>query len=491
MLLKSGPVTVKHLKEEGCMAPDFIWESVEETSLHIQNPDQAFPVEVTLRSLTEYNRILAKHVHSVCADCIRFRDDADPSLNGHHREISLDGSCYSKERLTDPLKFSYMADSVFMEIAKNKKKIEKAVQKGDHKKLTKLIGKYFRYVFPEPVRFFGSFSGEKYTVCMDATADYLRGNILRFLCSIVNGSNGKLPLFGENWEFVPYLRQGDFCYDPKFFGMDFDKNPIRYTMQWEETVDEDGEVDRQLSKIHVVLPAAARKSKKRQEKYFEAAYFYLCAQIGEDAVNRIEEYDQTEDDGEPTYGIGEVRSAIDELREGSDRPFYPNVLDAARSDDNIDHPVLLPYKESCRFLSSACPDIAFRLMYESPNDENMRFEYLGLRYAYIFVPETGEEAQAFKLNMLSELFANYSQYPEPIFSKAEPLNSIVLGYGVGEEGVFLDFLVGDEGGFFQTVRTLAPALSAWNAKLVLVRKDGNRSYRCGYILTPEHSGTVN
>ena len=74
-LKAAGKVRVKHLREERCMAPDFIYESIAEETLKIEVPERVFEAEVNLYTGAEYDAILKKHVDRVCPGCERYEDD--------------------------------------------------------------------------------------------------------------------------------------------------------------------------------------------------------------------------------------------------------------------------------------------------------------------------------------------------------------------------------------------------------------------------------
>ena len=109
-----GNVTATRLKEVRCMAPDFIYESMEEEELEITQPEHLFEVFVNLYTGEEYDGILSKQVDRVCPGCERFIPDGDPrdtgNLEGHHREISLGGVCYEREDKDEAWDFSTCAE---------------------------------------------------------------------------------------------------------------------------------------------------------------------------------------------------------------------------------------------------------------------------------------------------------------------------------------------------------------------------------------------
>ena len=61
----------RRLKEEKCMAPDFVYEAIETEFLSIEAPERVFSVNVNLYSRQEYDGILAKQVEKRCPGCAR------------------------------------------------------------------------------------------------------------------------------------------------------------------------------------------------------------------------------------------------------------------------------------------------------------------------------------------------------------------------------------------------------------------------------------
>ena len=64
-LKAAGKVRVRHLKEERCMAPDFVYESVVEEELTIEAPERIFEVAVNLYTGAEYDANIKQHVERV------------------------------------------------------------------------------------------------------------------------------------------------------------------------------------------------------------------------------------------------------------------------------------------------------------------------------------------------------------------------------------------------------------------------------------------
>lgn len=60
---------VRRLKEENCMAPDFVYESAETEFLVIAAPERIFPATVNLYTREEYDALLSKQVEKRCPGC--------------------------------------------------------------------------------------------------------------------------------------------------------------------------------------------------------------------------------------------------------------------------------------------------------------------------------------------------------------------------------------------------------------------------------------
>lgn len=124
---------VKRLKEEKCMAPNFVYGCEETELLKIEAPGRIFETTVNLYSEEEYNGILKKQVDKRCPGCLRYIDDGKPELNGHHREISLEGVCYSRETEREPAPFSSWAQWFWANIAENLDGLAKKIDSGDQR----------------------------------------------------------------------------------------------------------------------------------------------------------------------------------------------------------------------------------------------------------------------------------------------------------------------------------------------------------------------
>ncbi len=114
--------TARRLLEERCMAPDFIYESIIDEEVEIEEPNRLFEVYVTLRSGEEYDRVLLNHINRSCQGCVRYSDDGD-DITGHHREMSLNGVCYERESESDPWEFAVCVDYFWWRIGEKRNEL--------------------------------------------------------------------------------------------------------------------------------------------------------------------------------------------------------------------------------------------------------------------------------------------------------------------------------------------------------------------------------
>ena len=84
---------------------------------------------------------------------------------------------------------------------------------------------------------------------------------------------------------------------------------------------------------------------------------------------------------------------------------------------------------------------------------------------------------------------NEQSVPEPVLLKDSFVNSfITTGFAnctaEGEQGWAFDAFVADENAFYRFLKILAPVLSFYGAKLVVVNEAGINAYACGKEILP-------
>ena len=210
------------------MAPNFIYESMETELLSIEAPERVFPAEVNLYTSEEYDAILWKQVLAVCQNCERFIDDDDDDeehLDGHHREISLDGVCYIKETKEECWSFTRCVDCAWYRIAKKTKELTKFIDKNKHEKVQEIVSAEFgRFFLPNEVlggvdeegNYFLAFYANDY-------GDYGLRLVLKMIAEMANCEDS--PMAEAGWKVYPFLPKGAL---PKTRKPDYINNTPRF-----------------------------------------------------------------------------------------------------------------------------------------------------------------------------------------------------------------------------------------------------------------------
>lgn len=95
------PFPVTELIETYCLAPYFVREYTNETTLKLKKKSLIFPFHAEVLSMAEYNQHLRQVIPEHCPGCPNFGtlDETDESLEGHHEEITLDGVCFYRNEV--------------------------------------------------------------------------------------------------------------------------------------------------------------------------------------------------------------------------------------------------------------------------------------------------------------------------------------------------------------------------------------------------------
>lgn len=472
-------IKAKRLKEERCMAPDFIYESIVEEEVEIADKNMLFPVSVNLYSGKEYDEILSKQIDKVCPGCSRFIDDDDETLDGHHREISLDGVCYERETDGDVPNYAVRSYLFLNRLAEKTDEVKKLIDAGNMKKLNKLC-KSFGWI-PMPYVFFGDKKDGKYRLFWRG---FVIGDIYQILLKFTANAAAleSSPIYGQGLEIIPYIPQ-----DADIKLKKFDLNEPLYGIE-ESSVPWAFEL-----KIY----SKKKLSEKKTDQKITALHNFLCNRKGEDAVSRtVTGYDVTYDRPKELVSLSQILELIDE----KDNMFpenakkYPPPLPVFW--ENQDG--ALYGKRNFRGVTT-CYELTV-LGADPSQVSDINFNNCSA-YAYLFVPCALDTCDKIT-NVVGEYVATEKDIPEPLIIKEDYLGSFLyLGGGecsqgddansAGMDGVVFDFLVTDENAFYRFVKILAPVLKAYNAKLVVVNDSGVNEYECGYKITPAGGAEAN
>lgn len=481
-------INAKRLKEERCMAPDFIYESIEEESVEIESARLLFPVTVNLYTGKEYDAILSEQVDRVCHGCSRFDDNGDESLDGHHREISLSGVCYEKE--TDDAKPTYALRTYWFlsAIADNIDAIKKCIDTRNEKKLNKICNK-FDWI-PLPYKFYGDKSDGKYRLFWRSFgADDLDRNVQYFTAKAA--ASEASPIKDKDFEIIPYI--------PKGADVDLGKfNETAAVFSVSET--------RVTNILSVHVYSKKRLDEQKYDKLLCAVHNNICKRAGEDfAMRTIAGYNVIYDAPDKLLTLEQLLNVLKVNDVAGSESRYPESL-----------PVWWEKQENALYGRrnfegvTSCYDLTALAADSSLVSEK---DFYGcLAYAYLFIPATFENYDKIG-EAVANYFANAEEIPEPVILKEVDLGCFVhIGAGMctrdsvreeedcdeaaivrhnENEGLALDFLVTDENAFFRFIKILAPVLRFYNARLVVVNNSGVNEYCCGYEITPVDSMDMN
>lgn len=467
--LKNGvEIEARRLKEVRCMAPDFIYESIEDETLVVENVKLLFPVKVNLYTSEEYDKILLSQVRKVCPGCARFGDDS--SLDGHHREISLGGVCYERE---DGSNVSYaMRVWWFYDVLEDRlDELAQCIDKGDARKFDRICKQCARCI-SAPERFIGGIKDGKYCIFMKAG---LEGNLSYALAAYTAkvGAQKNIGLSDAGWVVYPYIPAGIKAY----------KGKIKEESKLAALTPAENCPDRYEVKLY-----CKGTDEKKRRAALKDFLDYFTYKVGEDVfLNAVQSLEFTCEEGELL-----TAAQIAEKFLSSDRAadtFPPNVNIGWAECDGA-----LPYRRSCDGIT-VCPEVS-QIAAEASLANDFSF-YGEIAYAYIFVPAT-EDGISEIMATVGEYLGGEDKLPEPVVYAEDFIPSFsVLGMFVcySDEdipyGIAFDCLVKDEKAFFRFMKILAPVLSFYGAKIVVVNDDGAMEYKSGFVIEPADGETAN
>ncbi|MDE6666713.1 MAG: hypothetical protein K2K38_00025 [Clostridia bacterium] len=478
-------IAAKRLKEERCMAPDFIYESVEEESVEIDNAKLLFPVSVNLYSGKEYDEILSKQIDKVCHGCSRFIDNDDESLDGHHREISLDGVCYERETDDDAPTYALRSYWFLCGVADNIDKIKKYIDSGNNKKLDKLC-RSFKCI-PMPYKFYGDKQDGKYRLFWRSFG----GNELNRHLQHFTAKAAKLessPIKDLNLEIISYI--------PKGADVDlgkFDENAPVFSVS--ET--------RLPNVVEVHVYNKKHLNEKKYDELLFKVHHNLCNRLGEDVLMRtVSGYDVVYNAPDKPINLNQLIELLtnnDNSSESEKRYPSPGPVVWEKQDGALYGRHNYAGLTSCYTFTTLAAD----------SSQIPETDFYGcLAFAYILIPARLENFESV-MESVSDYMSKAEDVPEPVMLKESYLGCFqTIGAGActcddawkdvdkteepaGIDGIALDFLVADENAFFRFIKILAPVLRFYDARLVVVNGSGVNVYKCDYKITPIDSTDMN
>lgn len=460
----------KRLKEERCMAPDFIYESVVEEEVFLESGDRVFPVEVTLRSSAEYDEILAKRVDRTCHGCANYTDDGTSDLDGHHREMSLDGTCYLRREEEEEWSLSLCTMVFWYNVSQKLDELAECIDKNNQKKLNAILSKELSNFCP-PFEFYGLVYEGKYTLCISCNYMPSMQSVVAMFAQTANGEGSEMKQAG--WQVLAGKTKG-LC-------------PYRGKLKESSMV---ASVSAAEQPNRLILSVYSEKadtmSQKKRDAFVSDVVDYLIAALGEDVFTGVVSEVELTSDAEQSGRLGDVVKAFEEKErmvreEMGDFPYpMPVFYSVNREEGEI--PRMLPYKEKIEEGSTTAPEASFLFREEYEEEKPFWLKLFG--YAYLYIPKEANGVGN-AMEALSWYLFNTEQIPQPLRDPEDPLvSSMRCGLAFSEDGFFIEFLVFDEKRFFRLLRILAPVLSAYRAKVVVVNDESVMAYDCGYTFEP-------
>ena len=439
-------VRVMRLAEQNCMAPDFVYESIFEEELTIDDAAHLFEVRVNLYSSEEYDALLRQQVERVCPGCERFGGDSR-DLAGHHREISLSGLCYEREGAEDGWTFA---------------------QCGDQKNLNRILNRGLAN-FCFPMRFYGGVEEGQYTLlfCPDVDHAPIALEVIAFLAYVGGAENG--PMAEAGWRVYPFRKKGVYRDEGKrkFEGSLLLLVPSEIPMRAE---------------LLLYHPKADSLKEPTRKKILNELHAALSARIGEEKVfATVFQYGFTTDSAD-MVPLDEVMSQLESryFEEYGEESVFPAPVGYGKEAAGDEE---LPFREQITDGVTSCPDFSF-MDRTALKDPPPILPLVAFAYLYVPRPMYGVE-RAFET--LTYYTANAkSLIPSPILL-ADDDEYGAAGIGMadcGGEAFIVDYVVTSEKKFFRNLRCLAPLLMHYGAKLVFLGAEGMMVYDCGFEFTP-------
>ena len=489
-LKERGFLSVRRLKEEFCMAPDFVYESIAEEDLEIEDPARVFEVSVNLYSRAEYDEILGRQVKLRCPGCERYEDDGTPDLNGHHREMSLEGVCYEREGKNEKWPFSRCAEVFWARIAGRLGELAACIDRNKQKKLNKIFNEELTHIY-FALRVYGVRTNGTYRLYLSAGAETtsLGMNIVGFLAAVAGLDDS--PVRACGWEVFPFLPAG------------VKESPLKtkrisfYTAPTENPA---------MVVVRICHPKAAKLSQKKREEIMADVNDHLAACLGENVTGSVVAGYEVVWDNEEKMTMSALKDKLtkqyDDLRaraadEEGNLPYPPSygfsrdegeegdAVSAAETSADEAAFDLLPYHAARVECMTSVPELTMLSLKDATEGDLWWNRLFGLEYVYLYVPRQIDDPEN-PMQTLQWYMSNMKSVPEPLRDPSDTGLS-ALGFGVSDcagRGFILEMLVFEEKKFFRTLRILAPVLRAYDARAVVVGSGGVQVYACGYTFTP-------
>lgn len=478
-LVSRSPVAVRRLKEENCMAPDFIYESIAEERLDIIQPEHLFELNVNLYSAEEYDAILSKEVEARCLNCARFINDDEPlDLTGHYREMSLNGVCYEREEEDESWSFAVCADIFWHRIAKfHLSELADCIEKNDNKRLNKIL-KAELSAFCFPFDFYGAMQNGSYHLYFSVVEKTCFASAVAAYLAATAAAKGS-AMEQSGWTVHSFV--------PADIAVPNSKFASRKVVCGQS---ESGDPNKFIFKVY--SPHVEKLNEQKSDKILTETMKYVSALIGEEVLRTVVEGMCITADKENAVGILEAAEKLKQaytalnLFDKDGKAIFPPPLIYGSYCGKEEQ---MPFKDLISEGYTCVPEIT---LVDRAQAEEKDWWMNIASYAYLYIPRplNGEDKP---METLAWYMSNTDKVPQPLRDPDDTtLKAIGIGLAdCGEHGFIVDNLVFDEKKWFRNVRTLAPVLRAYGAKMVVVNGQGIMVYSCNYDLDPADASNYN
>lgn len=443
--------TVRY-EQKTCMAPYVTGESERIETISVSDYSLAFDATLFVLPQKEYDAKLRENIAKTCPSCHYYTDDGDEDISTHYDEISYDNVCY---RHSIDGEFPYFARAAFFweKFAAARGKLEKLLDKGKVKAAKKLFETIKAGAVISDSFLFKK--GDVYTVCFVGAREDVYSVMVD---AVLQCRTDDIP---DTWEFYPYLKKGVFTYNKKETGFDMKKTPPLFSVK-----EEDG-----WFRLHFAAPE--RYSKKRAWMYKEAAYLYLCEQMGEDLMLFFTNERGDAEKGEPLISAEAVcrmfeSRVTDEIKEQYPESLYRPI---ARMDGQNAPGKDLPFRGDTQYFTTAAPSISIPSL---SGEQSLLHEEYGFTFGYLYVGGLNFDNDTENAEKVMATLAHYMSGGK----KKNSVSAASTGATYYTSGFSLEFLMLDGHSLYEKFRLLAPVLKKFGARLVVLKGGRPLVYDC-------------
>lgn len=448
----------------GSIPPYFIDSLIKTTTVQMDDPKRVIACNVFVCDKAEYDEKLRAHVETKCVGCDSYGNDPD-NLQGHYVEMDLDGLCCLREEPNSRIIFYDMLYYIIgAKLAEQLGAIQKCIDKGNDKKLSKLFNKHLNKIM-FPLELCGRVEDGNYIIyaraCTGAPEYALD---LQMVAQVFNNTPNLFAKSG--WKFVPTLKAGVVKYKGK---TKLNKgSKVAYFTECGEN---------NQSELRVFIPSNIRSNERKTYAYVQDVEDYLTSVLGEELYHSWFNIRMIDSDVALTT-LGEVADAIAEYSAKHPAPFPKPITIDLTDGQNITGTPLFN-REKLLHMGTTAPNLSTLTQEDLQTQSQQTFWLDHYTLGYIYIPHLDNIRQ-----LADDLFW-YLDSRNNTESRLDPsFTSFVCGQGVCIDGGFMiDILFPNKNKALDRLRSILPVLHKYNTQISLVDESCKLdTYLCGDTL---------